>query len=98
MVILDGLEPFLSPLGPILGRLGGILAGLGAFCGGLGRSWGGLGRSWGDLWVVLWRSWAVRSEPLWAKHRSKIRSTSEMASGGYFELILGGLGVDFGWI
>ena len=57
MVILDGLEPFLSPLGPILGRLGGILAGLGASWGSLGRSCGGLGVVLGGLGAIFGWSW-----------------------------------------
>ena len=57
MVILDGLEPFLSSLGSILSRLGGILAGLGESWGGLGRSWGGLGEVLGRSWAVLGLSW-----------------------------------------
>ena len=57
MVILDGLEPFLGPLGSILGRLGGILAGLGASCGGLCHSWGGLGAVLGGLGAIFGWSW-----------------------------------------
>ena len=55
MVILDGLESFLGPLGPIFGRLGGILAGLGASCGGLGAAGGTKNIDFHDFCFAPWR-------------------------------------------